>query len=695
MAAVEEESEWVATVDQNTGRTYYANLKTMKSSWIKPAGFDGPTVDADDDGVVVGEFEDDIAGFETDGSDNDETDDDLTDDELSSNDDSGPNAFSQSNAMEKGKIFGTISYTTKVPSAKIFTGEEFNRQVEKVLEEIKIEDSDDEDYMPRTPLKTGMFDMQSYAKTHFNRQPRGLLKGKESLMETLCFSSKQIQLPLRKLPKQLEAEAKQAFKNVLCYIGERKSSKEPLAHAQKLLKQGIAAPEEMRDEMYCQIVKQTRKNTNASKMRAWQLMALYCGIFPPSEEFTCYLFDYLFSQDPAIAGGSDEIIAGGDVDEVLNWSQFCLRRLGKTVAVGARLYCPTDFEIEGVEAMRQVRVRVEFLDGSYRSLLVDSQTQVKNVHQSLARGMDVDNEDSFALAVMEEEPPDDAQRDAAHLAALQMRKDDRRPATHKEPIKIPLDAFLDKDYRVLDELARWENTNRALPKKYRKTYRLVFKIRAFLTDELENVKSAQALQLYFVQAAYSVMQGFFPVSEKNAMDLAALQLQGRYGVNEPDFYHKGMIINKMWHYVPKEFRMKRSHEFLEMKILSEHDRYIGLSKVEAQKKYLGLVCKYQSYGCTFFTCMRISRVRSSTDPGEDYVTGVSERGVVLLDPLTKEVKFEYTLAQILTYGFKDQLFLMITGDVMQQRKWHMRSFQGREMHDLIRMYISRLCALQV
>lgn len=254
---------------------------------------------------------------------------------------------------------------------------------------------------------------------------------------------------------------------------------------------------------------------------------------------------------------------------------------------------------------------------------------------------------------------------------------------------------MEKDFRILDELSRWESSNRALPKKDRKIYRLVFKIRAFLTEELENVRSDQALQLYFVQAAHSVMRGFFPVSEKNAMTLAAIQLQGRYGVNEQDFYQKGVIMNKIQQYVPKVYRTKRSHDFLEIKILSEHEKYMDMSKMEAQKQYISIVGKYQSYGCTFFSTMRISRVRSSTDPGEDFIVGVSERGLVLLDPLSKELLHEFTLAQVLTYGFKDQTFLMITGDVMQQRKWHMRSYQGRAMHDLIRLYISRLCALQV
>eukprot|EP00479_Gromia_sphaerica_P000054 TRINITY_DN1003_c0_g1_i5.p1 TRINITY_DN1003_c0_g1~~TRINITY_DN1003_c0_g1_i5.p1 ORF type:complete len:429 (+),score=98.53 TRINITY_DN1003_c0_g1_i5:1511-2797(+) len=380
------------------------------------------------------------------------------------------------------------------------------------------------------------------------------------------------------------------------------------------------------------------------------------------------------------------------------WGNWCVcislfEKLDRTMIEGTRKYCPTEMEIEASEQRKPVSIRVEFLDGTFRSLLVDSQTLVKQVAGQLVKGMDIENEKSFALAEMEDEPPDDPERDQEWLEMMEKRKADQTPGRFKQPIDTLLDRFLEKDERVLDVLGGWAHSNAELPKEQRKTYRLVFKIRLFHRDEEEEVKSDQARRLYFVQAANDVVQGYYPIEEKDSLELAALQLQANFGVNEESFYQPGLILDKIQKYVPKKYRTKREHSYLENKILTEHEAFVSLSKTEAQIKYLSIVKKYQTYGCTFFTALRVSRVRKSKDPGEDVVIGISERGLVMLDPVTRNLNHDFELSEILTYGFKDNSFLLVAGNLMQQKKFNFRSMHGREMHDL-HASTSLVCQLQ-
>jgi hypothetical protein len=46
----------------------------------------------------------------------------------------------------------------------------------------------------------------------------------------------------------------------------------------------LTAPEELRDEMFCQVVKQTRGKPNAEfTEKAWRLMLFYLSTFSPSQ----------------------------------------------------------------------------------------------------------------------------------------------------------------------------------------------------------------------------------------------------------------------------------------------------------------------------------------------------------------------------------------------------------------------------
>lgn len=57
----------------------------------------------------------------------------------------------------------------------------------------------------------------------------------------------------------------------------------PTPCEQKLLHQGLKRPE-LKDELYMQLLKQTRGNPNvASKLKAWELFNLTAATMPPSK----------------------------------------------------------------------------------------------------------------------------------------------------------------------------------------------------------------------------------------------------------------------------------------------------------------------------------------------------------------------------------------------------------------------------
>jgi hypothetical protein len=68
--------------------------------------------------------------------------------------------------------------------------------------------------------------------------------------------------PLLKLPDYLKEIALKIFKNLVSYMGDRKSVKRPIDNVKKHLKQTLNAPEDLKDEAYVQVLKQINGHTD-------------------------------------------------------------------------------------------------------------------------------------------------------------------------------------------------------------------------------------------------------------------------------------------------------------------------------------------------------------------------------------------------------------------------------------------------
>ena len=108
------------------------------------------------------------------------------------------------------------------------------------------------------------------------------------LDDLLLFSEDSLPTSLLRHNAENQTRAVKMFASVLQYMGvhgEMLGAMQALELVQKLLHQGLKRAE-LRDELFMQLVKQTRGNPNASaKAKAWQLFYITAATMPPTKDF--------------------------------------------------------------------------------------------------------------------------------------------------------------------------------------------------------------------------------------------------------------------------------------------------------------------------------------------------------------------------------------------------------------------------
>jgi hypothetical protein len=278
---------------------------------------------------------------------------------------------------------------------------------------------------------------------------------------------------------------------------------------QYIIQRGLSVPD-LRDEIYCQLIKQVTGNpTPEHEEHCWELIMFCCCTFAPVEflkYFVCFL---------------DEAAASSPFAAHAIFAKESLTRL---LTTSERKLVPSLMELEAIRKREPMMLRVFFLvctflparysdvhipgspdfltfitflqDGTVKALLLDSAATVAELKQQIVTKLQMQFAKGFAL--------------------------------YKSYSQI--ERLMEDEEKMSDELASFEQLRSAMGDQQLRM-RILFKKRLYFTDDVPNpqVLDKSSLDLLFAQATEDIRTGRLPTTREVVLKLAGLKLHSDIG----------------------------------------------------------------------------------------------------------------------------------------------------------------------
>ncbi|XP_039950462.1 myosin-VIIa [Bactrocera neohumeralis] len=485
--------------------------------------------------------------------------------------------------------------------------------------------------------------LMEYALDHFRLPP------KRTMSKTLTLSSKRadeiwrysrdpIKAPLlRKLQskEELAEEACFAFAAILKYMGDLPSKRPRMGNEiTDHIFDGPLKHEILRDEIYCQIMKQLTDNRNrVSEERGWELMWLATGLFACSQGLLKELMMFLRTRRHPI-------------------SQDSMHRLQKTIRNGQRKYPPHQVEVEAIQhKTTQIFHKVYFPDDTDEAFEVDSSTRAKDFCHNISQRLSLRTSEGFSLFVK----------------------------IADKVISVPEgDFFFDFVRHLTDWIKKARPIRDGSNPQF--TYQVFF-MKKLWTNTVPGKDRNADLIFHYHQELPKLLRGYHKCSREEAAKLAALVYRVRYGENKQELQAIPQMLREL---IPSDIMKMQSTSEWKRAIVASYNQDGGMSSEDAKVAFLKIVYRWPTFGSAFF------EVKQTTEPNypEMLLIAINKHGVSLIHPVTKDILITHPFTRISNWSSGNTYFHMTIGNLVRGSKLLCETSLGYKMDDLLTSYIS-------
>ena len=467
-----------------------------------------------------------------------------------------------------------------------------------------------------------------YEQSHLDTRYRGFLK-KMTPDEIMTWQNSLISKPLIRLPSSLEEIAVQLFKNLMSYMGDRKSSKNPQLHAVKHTRLAMGSPEEVKDEAYLQVIKQITRNPKPeSCQRGWNLFSIMASCYPPSLELYHALIHYLLD----IVKTADENMA--------KRANYIAIRLSKTFDSRRKL-SPSDLEIKHVEEMKPIVIQMNFFSGAATSCQVESYTTIRELKTQVMSklSLNISRIPYFSIFEM-----------CYKSNCIEER-------------------YLNEFDKVCDILTIWQRESENYKKECNnKDAYIEFKffLKLLLYYDF-NPEDLDSVTMTYVQCNFEVLNNRYKLSQEDIAKLAAIQLYIDYlPLEENEMLNK--LKEDVKSFIPKNSFNLDSAEGWINKIEKEFGEFKFKTKLDAKIAYLNILQTNELYRSCQFRCIyskksntainNSEKVENPNHIPEECIVAVKPNEIVITD-LDRNKIYSIPLTILASWGVNAELFVIV------------------------------------
>uniref|UniRef100_A0A803YQS9 Myosin VIIB n=1 Tax=Meleagris gallopavo TaxID=9103 RepID=A0A803YQS9_MELGA len=395
--------------------------------------------------------------------------------------------------------------------------------------------------------------------------------------------------------------------------------------------------EVLRDEIYCQIMKQLTENRNRySVTKGWQLLWLCTGLFPPSKSLLKHAQKFIETRQK-------EPLA-----------LECKRRIQTVMRSGSRKWAPHPVEVEAIlQNNTKISHKICFPNETEQTFDVGTNTKNRTLCQNIASKLQLSSWEGFSLFVK---------------------------IADKVISQNEADYFFDS----LRQLTDWTKRNK--PVKDGATMSVAYEV-YFMRKLWLNVTPGKDLKadsiFHYHQELPKYLRGYHNCSRDEAVQLAGLIYKVRFNNDRTQLATIPKILKEL---VPDNLLRVTSPDEWKKSITAAYSKHEGKTVDEAKIAFLKIIYRWPTFGSAFF------EVKQTSEPNfpEIVLIAINKQGVSVIHQKTKEILTVYPFNKISNWSSGSTFFHMTIGNLVRGSRILCETSLGYKMDDLLTSYVHLL-----